>query len=70
MKKKIILSVLCGVTVLLTSIMGETPMMTVSVVHAKNAVLDNTQKIKELTAPNNLREEGGFIIWDEVEDAY
>lgn len=70
MIKKRILSVLCGVTVLLTSIMGGTPMMTVSVVHAENAVMDNTQEIKELTDPNNLREEDGFIIWDEVEDAY
>lgn len=54
--------------VLLISFIGMMPLMT-SVVFAEEMTTEKTKDTK-LAVPQNVRVEDGFIVWDEVEDAY
>lgn len=70
MKKKKIFAALCVSVVLLSLFAGLIPAEMSCDVHAEEGVLEESEETKELAAPQNLREEDGFIIWDEAEGAY
>lgn len=70
-ENKKILSVLCVLAVLLSYLDGSI----IWSAYAENTETENTEAkkteaAKELSAPQNLHEENGFIIWDVTPDAY
>lgn len=70
MKKKKIFAALCVSVVLLSLFAGLIPAEMSCDVHAEEGVLEESKETKELAVPQNLREEDGFIVWDEAEGAY
>ena len=67
MKMKKTLSVLCSAAVLLTSVIAGNALFPSQTVRAEEQLAETET---EIAAPQNLRYEDGFIVWDEVEDAY
>lgn len=70
MKMKKLFSALCASAVLLSSIAGTTLAMRNDVYAEETTVEELAAEEQVLSAPQNLRVEDGYLVWDEVEDAY
>ena len=70
MKMKKLFSALCASAVLLSSIAGTTIAIRNDVYAEKTTVEDLAAEEQVLSAPQNLRVEDGYLVWDEVKDAY
>ena len=68
MKTKRFFSVLCTLALLMSPLIGTFAGVTMKDVYAEDVAVNGTDE--KLAVPENLRYEDGFIVWDEVENAY
>ena len=64
------LAITLAAAIMLSSFSGISPFATVLNAAAEEATTNKTEETKELTVPQNVRVENGFLKWDEVEGAY
>ena len=64
------LAITLAAAIMLSSFSGISPFATVLNAAAEEATTGKTEETKELTVPQNVRVENGFLKWDEVEGAY